>query len=367
MDTNPPFQRPKIRLRSSSATLPRSPLPASPVVGPQEPAKKHRHHHSVHTHHHIPHVSHRHARESQQSSGEKTGVHRGLSKPLSRVEQFDGSPVDSRRVSPARRAGRGENVSLAIGPEDIAKERQRQRVRDKELRDSLHALFEQSLKANGQFDDVYYCILEKLSVLQSMISNLQDLSTMTKNLHAEFRSETVTFETEMRERIDSFGSFDDPKQRIRDFETRITTSKTTADKLSARLESSRARVLALEAEEKEYQDMVSRRFRLMWIILGSIGAVVIALYTFQAMKQPSTTQVSLKLNNVKPQSTFRRKIFEVEELSGTFSSAAEDTSHAVIDAQTRGSTVQYSTTLPTSSPRRRSKEDDQRLHVLEEL
>lgn len=127
-----------------------------------------------------------------------------------------------------------------------------------ELRESLQALSDQSMKTTRQLDDVYYSILEKLSVLQSTISNLQDLSSMTKNLHTEFQSQTGTFEAEMREQIDAFGGFDNPKQRIGDLETRVKTSKEKADESSARLESARARVLALEAEEKEYQDMVSR-------------------------------------------------------------------------------------------------------------
>lgn len=116
------------------------------------------------------------------------------------------------------------------------------------------------MKTTRQLDDVYYSILEKLSVLQSTISNLQDLSSMTRDLHKEFQSETGTFESEMREQIDAFAGFDNPKQRIGDFESRIKTSKARADELSARLESARARVLALESEEKEYQDMVSREF-----------------------------------------------------------------------------------------------------------
>lgn len=114
------------------------------------------------------------------------------------------------------------------------------------------------MKTTRQLDDVYYSILEKLSVLQSTISNLQDLSSITRDLRKDFQSETGAFELEMREQIDAFGGFDNPKQRIREFETRVKTSKAKADELSARLESARARVLALESEEKEYQDMVSR-------------------------------------------------------------------------------------------------------------
>lgn len=253
----------------------------------------------------------------------------------------------------------------------------------RELRESLQALSDQSMKTTRQLDDVYYSILEKLSALQSTIFNLQELSSMTKNLHTEFQSETGTFEADMREQIEAFGGFENSKQRIGGFETRVKTSKAKADELSARLESARARVLALEAEEKQYQDMVSRmlvrfiltnqkltngkgRFRMMWIILGSIGAFIIALYTFQALKQP-ITQTGPKSNHSKPQTIPDIISSAVEELPGTFSSAAEEIPHAIFDTHTTVSTAQNSTALPASSSRTRLKEDDQRLHVFDEL
>jgi hypothetical protein len=132
MDPSLPFQRPKIRLRSSSATLPKSPAPSSPPVGPLDTTKKHRHHHSVQTHHHVPHISRRHAKDTQQSSGDKSVAYWDPSKPLSRVEQSTGSPANgSRRVSATGKEGGERDVAWTVKPEEIAKERQRGRLRDK--------------------------------------------------------------------------------------------------------------------------------------------------------------------------------------------------------------------------------------------
>lgn len=55
-----------------------------------------------------------------------------MSKPPSGVEHSDGSPANgSRRVSLAGREDGGRDVAWTIKPEDIAKERQRGRLRDK--------------------------------------------------------------------------------------------------------------------------------------------------------------------------------------------------------------------------------------------
>jgi len=120
------------------------------------------------------------------------------------------------------------------------------------------------MQTTRDLDDVFYSILEKASVLQSTISNLQELSMLTGNLHKEFQTETGGLESEMREQIDAFGEFHDSKHRIDNLEARIKTSKGKADELSGRLEAARARVQKLEAEEAEYQAMISRTF--FWIL-----------------------------------------------------------------------------------------------------
>jgi hypothetical protein len=105
----------------------------------------------------------------------------------------------------------------------------------------------------------------------------------------------------------------------------------------------------------------------MWIILGSICAFIIALYVFQALKQPST-QPGPKSNRTKPRTIPAMISSAVEELPGTFSSTAKKTSQATFDTHTSVSMAQNSTVLPSSSPRPRLKgEDHRRLRILDEL
>jgi hypothetical protein len=105
---------------------------------------------------------------------------------------------------------------------------------------------------------------------------------------------------------------------------------------------------------------------MMWIILGSICAFIIALYVFQALKQPSN-QLGSKSSHTEPTTMPARISSAVEDIPGKFSSAAKEISHTVFDSHISESAVQNSTGLPTSSPDSRLKEDDQRLRVFDEL
>jgi predicted RNase H-like nuclease (RuvC/YqgF family) len=127
-----------------------------------------------------------------------------------------------------------------------------------ELRSSLHALSEHSMKTTRELDESYYSCLEKLSLLQSTISTLQELSSLTRQLHEGFQDESGELKTEIESQIEGFRGFHDQNERIDTLEMRVRSSKNKADELSARLEDARARVQTLEVREVEWQSAVSR-------------------------------------------------------------------------------------------------------------
>jgi chromosome segregation ATPase len=124
------------------------------------------------------------------------------------------------------------------------------------------------MKTTRKLDDSYYSCLEKLAVLQSTISTLQELSTLTGHLHESFQADTSDLKSEMETQIGSFGGFHDQNERIDGLEMRVRSSKNKADELSGRLENARARVRTLEAREEEWQTTISRAFL---ILLSSFG------------------------------------------------------------------------------------------------
>jgi chromosome segregation ATPase len=125
------------------------------------------------------------------------------------------------------------------------------------------------MKTTRELDESYYSCLEKLSILQSTISTLQELSSLTRQLHEGFQDEAGNLKSEIETHIEGFGGFHDQNERIDGLEMRVRSSKQKADELSGRLEDARARVQTLEVREVEWQTAVSRM--LLESIIYSLG------------------------------------------------------------------------------------------------
>jgi predicted RNase H-like nuclease (RuvC/YqgF family) len=111
-----------------------------------------------------------------------------------------------------------------------------------------------------RLDNVYYSILEKLSMLQSTIGSLRDLSNQTRDLGIWFDSDANQVKTEIQEQINIFGGFEKQNQRIESLEYRIKQSKERTDSLTQRLGAARERVGALENQEAEVQATITCEF-----------------------------------------------------------------------------------------------------------
>ena len=115
------------------------------------------------------------------------------------------------------------------------------------------------MKTTRQLDEIYYSILEKVTGLHSTIDKLQELSTLTDQLHTELKSETAEFGKGMQGRIDDFDGLSTQRDKINVLEDRVRTSRTKAYVLSQRLESARRRVQTLEKRESEWQAGVNSK------------------------------------------------------------------------------------------------------------
>jgi chromosome segregation ATPase len=108
-----------------------------------------------------------------------------------------------------------------------------------------------------RLDNIYYSILEKLSILQSTLIGLQGLSDQTKQLVKTFDTDADRVKNEVQEQINSFGGFAKQNQRIESLEYRIKQSKEKTDTLTKRLDAARDRVKALENQEAEVQATIT--------------------------------------------------------------------------------------------------------------
>ncbi|TKA70348.1 hypothetical protein B0A49_09794 [Cryomyces minteri] len=284
--TSSPTKTPVLR-RSQTALPSLIPSRDRAPTSPQQQSSKRSH---LHLHHHHRH-HHNHGRNGTQSAVQPHAptTFGDVLNPGNRAERRDRNqrktPESSRRESlapvdehAATRAWKSDKKPVKSA--DVTREQARGEARDSELRTSLHTLSELSHTVTRRLDDTYYAILERVSILQSTISALYDLSVATKNLHATFRSDAQELETEVTEQIDAFGGFEQQGQNVKGLDERLKASREKARALSSRLEDARHRVELWEKREGEWQARTSRRLRVMWAIVGGLVALGVALWVW---------------------------------------------------------------------------------------
>lgn len=116
------------------------------------------------------------------------------------------------------------------------------------------------MSTTRKLDDIYYSILEKASTLQNTISSLQELSSLTKQLHHDFDEQADELKEDLQDQINSFGGFNVQKERIDGLDGRVKKSREKADKLSSRLQAAQERIRVLEVREGEWQATVNRKY-----------------------------------------------------------------------------------------------------------
>lgn len=237
-------------------------------------------------------------------------------------------------------------------PEDVVKERAKAKAREEELRSSLQALSEHSLKTTRRLDDTYYSILEKLSMLRSTIGGLQELSALTKELHESFQNDADEFQGEVEGQINVFNGFEVQQQQIEKLETRIKAGREKADALNARLEEARRHVEARERIEGEWEAKMSRRLRLLWGILGTLTVLCVAFFLLQHFRLLETDDI------ISVSALSGAKINPIE---ASMSPPAKEMLRSVHAATTSSFTP---STVFSSKP---SIDDDPRLRIFDEL
>ncbi|KAF9633734.1 hypothetical protein BFW01_g4628 [Lasiodiplodia theobromae] len=169
-------------------------------------------------------------------------------------------------------------ASRVIKPEDVSRERARQRQRDEQLRTALRVLDEQSMATTRRLDDTYYSILEKVASLHGTIGGLQELSTLTKRLRAGFAADAAELVDEVDGSLDGIGDFAAQARLLEEFEARIAAGKERAARLNERLDAARKRVDERERMEEEWRTSVNRRLRIFWSVLAAMVALFLVGY-----------------------------------------------------------------------------------------
>lgn len=144
-----------------------------------------------------------------------------------------------------------------VRPEDVERERQRQKLREEELHESLGGLTQLANSMTRQLDSIYYAILEKVSMLRVAVDSLQKLSGESIELRQTFEADANDIKSKVQGQIDDFGGLAGQEKTIAEMEGRIKAGTARAHALSDRLEQARRRVEQWEKREAEWQARTS--------------------------------------------------------------------------------------------------------------
>ena len=256
---------------------------------PEKKSQPHSHKHKSSRHHRDRQDDHRHSSSRRHAAKEAMQSAIQIQPPTSfgdLLRQARGSretsPSHSRRQSVAPKQvdgsanGKEETTTgitipppRPLRPADVELEAKRVQAREqyvlrrprcallnvthRDLRIALQSLSEQSLQTSRRLDDTYYTILEKASVLRQTIGTLQELSSLTRELHENFESDTTELIDDVEGQVEAFDGFKTQQEQVSVLEDRIKVGREKADALTARLAQAQERVDAKAKSEAEWQ------------------------------------------------------------------------------------------------------------------
>ncbi|KAK2741791.1 hypothetical protein FQN57_005535 [Myotisia sp. PD_48] len=192
-----------------------------------------------------------------------------------------------------------------ISPEDVDQLRG-QRLREEQAHcDSLSTIASSSHDLSRRLDESYYNLLDQVSTIRSAIRSLQELTSLTNNLHTEFDKNASSILHDGARHKSRFNNFDNQVQLIDNLETRMHAGKKKAFSLETRLDTVRQRIQAWDQRERDWQARVSRRLNILWTIMGAVilmGAVAGLVDTFRSgsSMEMTTADAVIETNGLDP-------------------------------------------------------------------
>lgn len=171
-----------------------------------------------------------------------------------------------------------EDARRRVKIEDVEKARKDNERREEELRLSLQRVEELGMSSTRQLDDTYYTILEKASILRSMVVALQHLAEESRRMHSHFDEDTSALQRETERTIAGFGQLQEQEKNINELISKLQNSKTETQKLNERLESARNRIEVYERREHAQQSKRRKQWHATWgTLVGLVVLIVVAI------------------------------------------------------------------------------------------
>jgi hypothetical protein len=241
-------------------------------------------------HHHRPHL-HRHHKEGKEKDA-------GLGVLIRKeFESEFVTPEESRNPSRSTSflengGGKYEVDGLILAPSwkeerrvvkdvEVTSEKERSVLQATELRNMLNNLNTLSNNTTRRLDNTYYSVLEKLSTLQSTITSLKELATMTRGLNEEFKQEAEAVVVEVQTSVDGYEGFGEQGKRIEGLADRVRKGREKIKTLGERVEVVREQVDGWEKAEGEWRERTRKRLKVLWMVIAVCGFVILGLLAFQ--------------------------------------------------------------------------------------
>lgn len=182
-----------------------------------------------------------------------------------------------------------------------------------ELRKSLVDLNTLSNTTTSRLDNTYYNVLEKLSILHSIIASLKELATLTRQLNDDFIKESTEVVKDIEIQLDGFGDFHPQERKIENLEHRIEAGREKAHMLGDRVDLVKQKIERWERVESEWQQRTRKRLKFLWAITAVALLLLAGLVAFQYTPARTHGPGTLRGFNV---SNISENIPELEDVFG---------------------------------------------------
>jgi hypothetical protein len=170
-----------------------------------------------------------------------------------------------------------------------------------------------SNNTTSRLDNTYYSVLEKVTILQSTISTLKELATMTRGINDEFNTESESLIRETSTQLDTFDSFNAQERKISGLEDRILHGREKVTLLGQRVSIVQQKLDHWEKVESEWRVRTRKRLKVLWVIMSVILFILLGLLIFHYT--PVRTQGPGTLRGLN-MSNFSVGLSELEEKLG---------------------------------------------------
>ncbi|KAI1962925.1 hypothetical protein LOZ58_002549 [Ophidiomyces ophidiicola] len=150
---------------------------------------------------------------------------------------------------------------------DVEKQRENREMLEKSNAAALASVAERSISFSRRLDVAYYNLLDRLSSIGTMITSFQRLRDFTAAVDTDFTRDATKLVQDTNKHIADFDEFSPQIRRIEALESRMKNCQETALQLDKRLQVVREQIQVWDRKEIEWQNMVSRRLRILWAVM----------------------------------------------------------------------------------------------------